>query len=73
VIKEADMSAADARRPIETGVAEVPRSRWPEGDDFGSVDEAVDYAGGHDVVADDFAPSAEAFVEVTIRGPVRTR
>ena len=30
-----------------------------EGDDLGVVDQAVDHRGGHDVVAEDFAPAAE--------------
>ena len=28
-----------------------------EGDDFGVVDQSVDHGGGHDVVAEDFAPA----------------
>ena len=32
------------------------------GDDFGVVDEAVDHGGGHDVVAEHFAPAAERLV-----------
>ena len=33
-----------------------------EGDDFGVVHEPVDHGGGHDVVAEDLAPAAEALV-----------
>ena len=33
-----------------------------EGDDVGVVDQAVDHRGGHDVVAEDFAPAAEGLV-----------
>jgi hypothetical protein len=33
-----------------------------EGDDFGVVDESVDHGGGHDVIAEYFAPAAEGFV-----------
>ena len=36
--------------------------RSVSGDDFGVVDEAVDHGGGHDVIAEHFAPAAEGFV-----------
>ena len=37
-----------------------------QGDDFGVVDEPVDYCGGDDVVAADLAPAAEGLLLVTM-------
>ncbi|GIF49348.1 hypothetical protein Afe04nite_38870 [Asanoa ferruginea] len=50
--------------------AEVAFFEWVavalERDDLGVVGEAVDHGFGDDVVAEDLAPAAEGFVEVTI-------
>ena len=47
-------------RPISVSTQDGLRSVG--GDDFGVVDEAVDHGGGHDVIAEHFAPAAEGFV-----------
>src|SRR5882757_8635620 len=57
-----DAHTTRGRPPPERARRSTAALRSVDADDFGVVDEAVDHGGGHDVVAEHFAPTAEGFV-----------